>query len=64
MKRLNDPRLQRILGYVAHDQTISALAQQQINSDLMAIDAELQTAREERETTPAPVSPAGQRRVK
>ena len=53
MKRLNDPRLQRLLGYVAHDQGIPAVAQQTIQADLMAIDAELTAAREERETAPA-----------
>jgi hypothetical protein len=49
MKRLNDPRLQRLLGYVAHDYAIPAAAQQQIQSDLMAIDADLTAAREQAE---------------
>lgn len=54
MKRLNDQRLQRLLGYVAHDTNVPAMAQQTIQHDLMSIDAELTLAREERETDPKP----------
>jgi hypothetical protein len=50
MKRLNDPRLQRLMGYVANDHAISAMAQQNIQADLMAIDAELTAARAQAET--------------
>ena len=53
MKRLTDQRLQRLLAYVAHDDRLPAMAQQTIQADLMAIDAELAAAREELETAPA-----------
>lgn len=53
MKRMNDPRVQRLLAYVVHDASIPAMAQQQITSDLMAIDAELTEARLAAEKKPA-----------
>ena len=53
MKRMNDPRVQRLLAYVVHDASIPAMAQQQITSDLMAIDAELTDARQAAETKKA-----------
>lgn len=60
MKRLNDPRLQRLATYLANDRTIPATAQQQFVHELMAIDAELTAAHEERETRPEP-APKGKR---
>jgi hypothetical protein len=49
MKRMNDPRVQRLLAYVVRDTGIAAMAQQAIQADLMAIDADLTAAREAQE---------------
>lgn len=54
MKRLNDPRLQRILSTVAMDPALSSPAAATLTSDLMALDAELTALRASQATAAKP----------